>query len=134
MTTPARKPRILIVDDSSTHRLWLAMMLRDRYEVHMAGDGEAGLLCAIGVRPDLILMEVVLPQLDGLAACRELRRRPETRRTPVILVTSLAEEWDVEAGFVSGCTDYVVKPVDQLELLMKVESWLDPAATSRGPQ
>jgi two-component system, OmpR family, alkaline phosphatase synthesis response regulator PhoP len=56
-----------------------------------------------------------------------LRDRPETRTTPIILVTSQNEEWDVEAGFTSGCTDYVTKPVDQLELLAKVESWLDVA-------
>ncbi len=127
MTHAGRKPRILIVDDSPTYRLWLEMMLQHRYQVFTAEDGEAALRCGVSVHPDLILLDVVMPKLDGLSACRALRDRPETRTTPIILVTSQNEEWDVEAGFTSGCTDYVMKPVDQLELLAKVESWLDVA-------
>ena len=126
-THVGRKPRVLIVDDSPTYRLWLEMMLRHRYEVFTAEDGEAALRCGLSVQPDLILLDVVMPKLDGLSACRALRQRPETRTTPIILVTSQNEEWDVDAGFTSGCTDYVMKPVDQLELLSKVESWLDVA-------
>lgn len=127
MTHVGRKPRVLIVDDSPTYRLWLEMMLKHRYEVFTAEDGEAALRCGMSVQPDLILLDVVMPKLDGLSACKALRERPETRTTPIILVTSQNEEWDVEAGFTSGCTDYVMKPVDQLELLAKVESWLDLA-------
>ena len=126
-THVGRKPRVLIVDDSPTYRLWLEMMLQHRYEVFTAEDGEAALRCGASVQPDLILLDVVMPKLDGLSACRALRERAETRTTPIILVTSQNEEWDVEAGFTSGCTDYVMKPVDQLELLSKVESWLDVA-------
>jgi len=127
VTPVGRKPRVLIVDDSPTYRLWLEMMLKHRYEVFTAADGEAALRCGMSVRPDLILLDIVMPKLDGLSACKALRERPETRTTPIILVTSQNEEWDVEAGFTSGCTDYVLKPVDQLELLAKVESWLDIA-------
>ena len=126
-THVGRKPRVLIVDDSPTYRLWLEMMLQHRYEVFTAEDGEAALRCGASIQPDLILLDVVMPKLDGLSTCRALRDRPETRTTPIILVTSQNEEWDVEAGFTSGCTDYVMKPVDQLELLSKVESWLDVA-------
>src|SRR5262252_5794457 len=128
VTHVGRKPRVLIVDDSPTYRLWLEMMLKHRYEVFTAEDGETALRCGASVQPDLILLDVVMPKLDGLSACKALRERPETRATPIILVTSQNEEWDVEAGFTSGCTDYVMKPVDQLELLSKVESWLDAAA------
>jgi len=127
VTHAGRKPRILIVDDSPTYRLWLEMMLQHRYEVFTAEDGEAALRCGVSVQPDLILLDVVMPKLDGLSVCEALRDRLETRTTPIILVTSQNEEWDVEAGFTSGCTDYVMKPVDQLELLAKVESWLDVA-------
>jgi PleD family two-component response regulator len=131
VTHAGRKPRILIVDDSPTYRLWLEMMLQHRYEVFTAEDGEAALRCGLSVQPDLILLDVVMPKLDGLSVCEALRDRPETRTTPIILVTSQNEEWDVEAGFTSGCTDYVMKPVDQLELLAKVESWLDVAVEGR---
>src|SRR5262249_49578884 len=132
VTHVGRKPRVLIVDDSPTYRLWLEMMLKHRYEVFTAEDGEAALRCGVSVQPDLILLDVVMPKLDGLSACKALRERPETRATPIILVTSPNEEWDAgagggEAGSRSGCTAYVMNPVDQLELLAKVESWLDVA-------
>lgn len=126
--TCTTKRRILIVDDSSTHRLWLELMLGSRYEVDIAVDGEGGLKSAAVNHPDLILLDVVMPGLDGFTTCRELRKRPETRQTPVIMVTTRDEELDVETGYTSGCTDYISKPVDQLELLAKVESWLDAGA------
>lgn len=116
--------RILIVDDSATHRLWLEMMLAGRYEVHVASDGGEAVERALALRPALILLDVVMPRVDGLEACRRLRQHREMRGTPIILVTTKAQEWDVESGFASGCTDYVIKPVDELELLTKVESWL----------
>lgn len=118
------------MDDSSTHRLWLELMLGARYDIDVAVDGEGGLRSALSNRPDLILLDVMMPGLDGFATCRELRRRPETCRTPVIMVTTKDEELDVETGYTSGCTDYIAKPVDQLELLAKVESWLDAGGAS----
>lgn len=128
MTHAGGKPRILIVDDSPTYRLWLEMMLRHRYEVFTAEDGEAALRCSVSVQPDLILLDVVLSKIDGRDVCRTLRERSETRTTPILFVTLLGEEQDVEAGFMSGCTDYVLKPVDELELLTKVESWIGVGA------
>ena len=121
----AMRRRILIVDDSSTHRLWLELMLGSRYDIDVAADGEAGLRAAVANTPDLILLDVVMPGADGFTTCRALRQRVETRKTPVIMVTTKDEEVDVETGYTSGCTDYIAKPVDQLELLAKVESWLD---------
>ena len=117
-------PRILIVDDSATFRLWLLMLLEGPYEMHVAEDGQEGVECALRVQPHLILLDVEMPRKDGLAACRELRAHPATCHTPIILVTSRREEWDLEAGYISGCTDYIKKPVDQAELLAKIESWL----------
>ena len=128
VTHAGRKPRILIVDESPTYQLQLEMMLRHRYEVFTAEDGEAALRCGVSVQPDLILLDVVLQKIDGRAACRALRECPETRTTPILFVTLLGEEQDVEAGFTSGCTDYVLKPVDELELLTKVESWIGVGA------
>ncbi len=120
--------RVLIVDDSSTHRLWLEMMLNCCYDVDVATDGAAGVQSALRIKPDLILLDVVMPGQDGLSVCRELRTHPETAQTPIILVTTQSDEWDVEAGYTSGCTDYILKPVDQVELLAKVGSWIDAGA------
>jgi len=125
-----RRRRILIVDDSSTHRLWLELMLGSRYDIDVAVDGETGLRAAIAHTPDLILLDVVMPGADGFTTCRALRDRAETRKTPVIMVTTKDEEIDVETGYTSGCTDYIAKPVDQIELLAKVESWLEAAGAA----
>jgi PleD family two-component response regulator len=124
LTSSGAKPRVLVIDDSSTYRLWLGMMLQDRYEVHMADDGDTGVSAAHSVQPDLILMDVLMPRFDGLSACRALRSHPATCHIPLILVSSPTDEWDVAAGYSSGCSDCLTKPLDQLELLAKVESWL----------
>lgn len=133
MTTPGGKPRVLVVDDSSTYRLWLGMMLQDRYEVHMADDGDTGVSAALSERPDLILMDVVMPRVDGLTACRTLRSHSETSRIPLILVSDPADGWDPAAGIGDGCTDCLTKPVDKSELLAKVASWLGRAADAGEP-
>ena len=121
------RPRILIVDDAFTSRLALETVLSRDYEVHVAADGAAGVERALAVRPDLILLDVVMPVMDGFEACRALRAQEATRCTPIILVTSRDHEHDVETGYVSGATDYVLKPADRLELLSKVETWLAAA-------
>jgi putative two-component system response regulator len=121
------RPRLLVVDDAATSRFALVSMLGDRYEVHTAADGRAGVEMAHATLPHLILLDVVMPVMDGFAACRALRANPATHATPIILVTSQDDEWDVQAGYTSGCTDYVVKPADRTELLAKIESWLAAA-------
>ena len=117
-------PRILVVDDSRTARCALRMMLADRYEVHEAGDGPTCLARVRTVRPQLVLMDVMMPGMDGIAISNALRAHPATRDIPIILVTSMSSEWDVEAGYSSGCADYILKPVDRTELLVKVASCL----------
>lgn len=129
-STPQR--RVLIVDDSAMHRLWLEAMLEGRYALRAASDGQAAVDSVAAFRPDVILLDVMMPGMDGLTACRALRERPESRAIPIILVTSQREEWDVEAGFASGCTDYITKPVDRLELLAKLESWLEAVPVTNG--
>lgn len=115
--------RLLVVDDSATARRFMQQQLA-AYEVHVAVDGRQGLELAAAVKPDLILLDVVMPRLDGIATCRELRRRPETAVTPIILVTSQDAEGNVESAYRNGATDFIAKPVDAAELRAKVESWL----------
>jgi DNA-binding response OmpR family regulator len=126
----AVRPRILVVDDSATSCLTLQGHLASAFEVHVARDGEDGVRRALELRPDLILMDVMMPVMDGRTACAVLRQRRETAQTPIILVTSRAEEADVEAGWLCGCTDYVLKPVDFEELLAKIDSWITPSAAT----
>ena len=115
------KKKILVVDDSRTALFMVTTILRkERYELVTACDGEQALVMAAAERPDLILMDVIMPRKTGFEACRELKRREDTRAIPVILVTTRGEGENVEAGFQSGCNDYVTKPINAQELLTKV--------------
>jgi DNA-binding response OmpR family regulator len=73
-------------------------------------------------KPDLILMDVVMPIMDGFEACRQIRMQAETNGIPIIMVTTRGEAINVETGYESGCNDYVTKPIDKVELLTKIES------------
>lgn len=122
---PRPNPKILVVDDSKTSIfVESALLRRGHYQVITANDGREAVDKALSEKPDLILMDVVMPRMTGVEACRELKRHDTTRGIPVILVTTKGEGDDVETGFRSGCSDYVTKPVDGLELLAKVRSFL----------
>lgn len=124
--------RILVVDDAATARAWMRRRLEVAgYDVDTAADGREGLERAVASAPDLVLLDVVMPELDGFGACRALRAHPVTQATPIILVTSQDDEQHVERGYMSGCTDYILKPVDPDELHAKVASWLGAAATAK---
>lgn len=123
-----RRKSILVVDDSKTSQLLQCTILRkEAYRVLTAGDGEEGVRKAVAERPDLVLMDVVMPRMDGFTAVKTLRATVETRDIPVIMVTTRGEGPNVEIGFESGCSDYVTKPVDAIELLTKVKSCLGQA-------
>jgi two-component system, cell cycle response regulator len=94
------------------------------YEISTAEDAEKGIALARAERPDLVLLDVMMPGMDGFTACQALRGYPETRLLPIIMVTSEREEGSVETGFVCGCSDYVLKPIDPIELLAKIENFL----------
>jgi CheY-like chemotaxis protein len=115
------KKKILVVDDSKTALFMVTTILKKGpYELVTAADGEEAVTRAVAEHPDLILMDVVMPRMTGFEACQELKRRPETSSIPVILVTTRGEGDNVEAGFKSGCSDYVTKPINSLELMTKV--------------
>jgi DNA-binding response OmpR family regulator len=119
------RKKILLVDDSSTVLLMERMILsKNEYDVVTARDGQEGLEKAISEKPDLILMDVVMPRMDGFEACRRLREQEDTKGIPVIMVTTRGELGSVESGYTSGCNDYVTKPINGLELLAKVRSCL----------
>jgi DNA-binding response OmpR family regulator len=119
------RKKILLVDDSSTVLLMERMILsKSPYDLVTARDGWEGVEKAKAERPDLILMDVVMPRMDGFEACRRLRADDETREIPVIMVTTRGELQSVESGYESGCSDYVTKPINGLELLSKVRNYL----------
>jgi CheY-like chemotaxis protein len=123
---PAARKKILLVDDSATTHMWIRMILnKSAYEMVSARDGVEGVALAAAETPDLILMDVVMPRMGGFEAVREIRARPASRSVPIIMVTTRAEAKNVEEGFASGCSDYVTKPIDSLELLSKIRNFLE---------
>jgi CheY-like chemotaxis protein len=122
---PKSKKKILLVDDSSTALMIEQMLLnKAAYDVITARDGAEGVAKAAVERPDLILMDVVMPKMTGIEACRALRAQEATRTIPIILVTTRGERENVEQGFASGCNDYVTKPINGLELITKLRDQL----------
>jgi DNA-binding response OmpR family regulator len=118
--------KVLLVDDSSTTLMMEQLILKQRtpYECVTAKDGLDAMARALVETPDLILMDVVMPRLNGFETCKRMRLEKSLQRTPIILVTSRGEEEYVEAGFQSGCNDYITKPVDGYELVTLLHSYL----------
>ena len=113
--------KILIVDDSPTERHVLNDMLtKSGYEVVASDNGEDAILKAKLLKPDLILMDVVMPGLNGFQATRAISRDPDTRAIPIILCTSKSQETDKIWGLRQGARDYIMKPVKRDELLAKI--------------
>ncbi len=119
------RKKILLVDDSATARLLARMVLQETcYDVVTAHDGLEGLEKAKLEKPDLILLDVMMPRMDGIEACKRLRDEPTTTSIPIIMVTTRGEEGIAEASYAYGCNDFVTKPVDAEELLAKVRNCL----------
>jgi twitching motility two-component system response regulator PilH len=116
---------ILVVDDSPTEQHVLKSMLQKAgYEVSVAANGEEGIAEAKRIRPDLILMDVVMPVLNGFQATRRLREDSETAAIPVIMVTTKDQETDKSWGLRQGAEAYLVKPVSAADLLERVRAVL----------
>ena len=117
--------RILVADDTPANVRMLETRLgRDGYEVVVARDGEEALAVARQARPDLILLDVMMPKLDGIEVCRRLKADAALPFTPIIMVTALADAKDVVAGFEAGGDDYLTKPFDGQALSARVKSML----------
>ena len=118
-------PRILIVDDNPANvKVLKTRLTAEGYDVLTAHDGEQGLTAARLEKPDLILLDVMMPKLDGLEVCRRLRSDASFPFTPIILVTAMADSKDVVAGLEAGGDEYLTKPVDHAALVARVRSML----------
>jgi two-component system, cell cycle response regulator len=132
MTNPAtvpladpRKPAILIVDDAPDNLGVLrSMMLRQGYQTFVATSGDRALDIAQRVKPDVILLDVVMPGIDGLETCRRLKAHPATARIPVIFMSARGDTEDIVAGFDTGAADYISKPLRLEEVSARVRAQL----------
>jgi DNA-binding response OmpR family regulator len=119
------KKKILLVDDSNTVLLMEKMILaKGPFEILVARDGVEGVEKAKSDQPDVILLDVIMPRLDGLAACAAIRADAATAHIPIVMVTTRGEEANIETAFRNGCTDYVTKPINAVELLAKLANIL----------
>jgi CheY-like chemotaxis protein len=118
--------KILLVDDSCTARLVNRMIFNQKtnYVLISASDGKEAVEKARDEKPDLILMDIVMPRMTGLQACRLLKEDAATKRIPIILLTTRGEEQYVQEGYASGCSDYLTKPVNDVELLDLIAAYL----------
>jgi twitching motility two-component system response regulator PilH len=113
--------KILVVDDSATERAFIQTMLSKKgYDVIVAESGEDGIAKAKSRQPDLVLMDVVMPGLNGFQATRTISREEDTRHIPVIICTTKSQETDKIWGMRQGARDYVMKPINEEELLAKI--------------
>jgi two-component system phosphate regulon response regulator PhoB len=118
-------PLVLVVEDEGALVTLLRYNLeREGFRVAEARDGEEALLQAAELKPDLILLDWMIPHVSGLEVCRRLRRRPDTRGTPIIMLTARAEESDKVRGLDGGADDYVTKPFSPTELVSRVRALL----------
>jgi two-component system phosphate regulon response regulator PhoB len=134
----AQKPRVLVVEDDPA----LAVMLRYNleklgYQVDEAADGQEALLRITEAAPDIVLLDWMLPSLSGLEVCRQIRRRPQTRDMPVIMLTARVEEQDSIRGLNTGADDYITKPFSVEALSARMRALLrraQPAPAERALQ
>ncbi len=115
---------ILIVDDTATNIDILSELLSDKYEIMAALDGEFALEIANDDLPDLILLDIVMPQMDGYDVCKKLKENPVTKDIPVIFITAKSDEESIEKAYDVGGIDYVTKPFKPKELLARVKTQL----------
>jgi PAS domain S-box-containing protein len=128
---PGVRPRVLVADDNADMRQYLGRLLGGTYEVEEVADGKAALSAARARAPDLVLADVMMPELDGFGLLRELRADPRTRTVPVVLVSARAGEESRVEGLAAGADDYLVKPFSARELLARVGAHLEMARVRR---
>jgi CheY-like chemotaxis protein len=118
--------KILVVEDNEMNRDMLSRRLqRKGYEVALAANGAEGVEMALSEQPDLILMDMSLPVLDGWQATRQIKTNPETQTIPIVALTAHALAGDREKSIQAGCDEYETKPVDFPRLLGKIKSFLE---------
>jgi CheY-like chemotaxis protein len=117
--------RILVIEDNETNMYLISFILKSRgYEIIEAKSGEEGVDIAVKERPDLILMDIQLPGIDGLEATKRIRKSEAAREIPIVALTSYAMTGDREKSLSAGCTGYIEKPVNPDTILGEIEKYL----------
>lgn len=127
------KATILVIEDNEKN-LYLVTFILEKYgyQVVQARDGQTGIALAREINPDLILLDIQLPAMDGYAVARELRRNGELRVTPIVAVTSYAMLGDRERILAAGCVGYIEKPINPSTFITEIEQYLPPGKKAMG--
>jgi CheY-like chemotaxis protein len=120
----ASMKKVLVVEDVDFNRELIVQLLEDKYEVIEAVNGQEGIELAERERPELILMDLSLPVMDGWEATRRLKANADLRAIPVIALTAHAMKGDREKALAAGCDDYLVKPLDEDQLMARIAKYL----------
>ena len=119
------RPKVLVADDDENLRALISETLpKHRYEVYQAADGRQALDIIQGLKPDIVILDIMMPGIDGLEICRSVRENAQTRHIPVIMLTARAQLGDKLKGIECGADDYITKPFDPMELQARVEMHL----------
>ncbi len=128
---PLDKPTVLVVDDTPENLTLMSFLLKELYKVKVANSGEKALRIALQPpQPDLILLDIMMPEMDGYAVCRHLRQQAATRDIPIIFLTAKASVEDEEFGLKLGAVDYITKPISPPVVLARVKTHLNLKASS----
>jgi two-component system cell cycle response regulator DivK len=120
------KGRVLVVEDNRDNMTLIVDVLETLdYAVIQAGDGVRGVETALAEKPDLILMDLSLPKMDGWTAARTLKSNPEMKHIPVLALTAHAMEGDRDRALAAGCDDYLTKPINLSELAIKLKKYMN---------
>ncbi|MBI9018658.1 MAG: response regulator transcription factor [Phycisphaerae bacterium] len=120
----ATKKILIIEDEEDVQELLRYNLCREGFECEIAGDGDLGVAKALSISPDLILLDLMLPEIDGLEVCRKLRNNGQTDTVPIIMVTAKSDESDIVAGLELGADDYITKPFSPKVLVARVRAVL----------
>ena len=121
-----RQPLILIVDDTVKNLQILGTILKEEnYKIAVANNGNQAILAANEIKPDLILLDVMMPELDGFETCKKLKSLSETKDIPIIFLTAKVETEDIIEGFKAGAVDYITKPFNSYELKARVKTHIE---------
>lgn len=121
----ASEIKILCVDDSPANLAILKDMFKEEgFSLAFASSGEDALDIVFDFLPDLVLLDVMMPGIDGYGVCRRIKENPKTQETPVIFVSGLDEELQKNLGFAVGCVDYITKPFEPLDVVTRVKTHL----------
>ena len=125
------KSRLLIVDDEPTNIHILSNILSEDYEIRAANGGQRAIEAAVSQSPDLVLLDMIMPEIDGLEVCRQLKANESTKDIPIIFVTSMSDPANEEMGLEAGAVDYISKPVSPPIVKARVKIHLQNRLTVR---